>query len=225
MRGKPVAAASGLQYRRRVIKLYTWSTPNGRKVSIALEELALPYEVIPVNIGEKAQFDPEFLKISPNNKIPAIVDGDFALMESGAILLYLAEKAGKLSPTYGSSEYWRMMEWLMWQMGDFGPQLGQAHHFLKFNPGKSEYAELKYHTEAMRLYRVLNKRLENRDFVCDDFTIADIAIWGWASRYEYQQIDLNDYPSVCRWYLQLAERPAFQRGYSVPKDVGPIPLP
>jgi GST-like protein len=208
-----------------MIRLYTWLTPNGRKVSIALEELGLPYEVIPVNIGKKAQFDPEFLEISPNNKIPAIVDGDFALMESGAILLYLAEKAGKLSPPYGTPEYWRMMEWLMWQIGNFGPQLGQAHHFLKFNPGKSEYAELKYHTEAMRLYRVLDKRLENRDFVCDDFTIADIAIWGWASRFEYQQIDLNDYPNVCRWYVQLAERPAFQRGYSVPKDVGPIPLP
>jgi len=207
-----------------VVKLYTWSTPNGRKVSIALEELALPYEVIPINIGEKAQFDPGFLSISPNNKIPAIVDGDFALMESGAILLYLAEKTGKLSPPYGTPEYWRMMEWLMWQMGNFGPQLGQAHHFLKFNPGKSEYAELKYHTEAMRLYRVLNKRLENRDFVCDDFTIADIAIWGWVSRFEYQQIDLDDYPEVRRWYVSLAERPAFQRGYSVPKDVGPIPL-
>lgn len=208
-----------------MIKLYTWSTPNGRKVSIALEELGLPYKVVPVNIGEKAQFDPEFLKISPNNKIPAIVDGDFALMESGAILLYLAEKAGKLSPPQCTPEYWRMMEWLMWQMGNFGPQLGQAHHFLKFNPGKSKYAELKYHTEAMRLYRVLNKRLENRDFVCDAFTIADIAIWGWASRFEYQRIDLNKYPNVCRWYVSLAERPAFQRGYTVPVDVGPIPLP
>ncbi len=208
-----------------MIKLYTWSTPNGRKVSIALEELGLSYEVIPVNIGEKAQFEPDFLEISPNNKIPAIVDGDFALMESGAILLYLAEKAGLLSPPYGTPDYWRMMEWLMWQMGNFGPQLGQAHHFLKFNPGISEYAEARYHTEAKRLYRVLNLRLENRDFVCDEFTVADIAIWTWASRFEYQQIDLDDYPEVCRWYLSLAERPAFQRGYIVPVDVGPIPLP
>lgn len=208
-----------------MIQLYTWSTPNGRKVSIALEELALPYEVIPVNIGEKAQFDSEFLKISPNNKIPAIVDGDFALMESGAILLYLAEKAGQLSPQYGTPEYWHMMEWLMWQMGGFGPSLGQAHHFLKFNPGISEYAETRYHTEAKRLYSVLEKRLASREFVCDDYSVADIAIWCWASRFEYQRIDLDDYPEVRRWYLRLAERPAYQRGYAVPKDVGPIPRP
>jgi GST-like protein len=208
-----------------MIRLYTWLTPNGRKVSIALEELGLPYEVIPVNIGKKAQFDPEFLEISPNNKIPAIVDGDFALMESGAILLYLAEKAGKLSPPYGTPEYWRMMEWLMWQMGNFGPSLGQAHHFLKFNPGISEYAETRYHTEAKRLYAVLDKRLAGREFVCDDYSVADIAIWCWASRFEFHQIDLDDYPEVRRWYVKLAGRPAFQRGYSVPKDVGPIPLP
>ena len=208
-----------------MIKLYTWTTPNGRKISVALEELGLPYEVIPVDIGEKQQFEPEFVKIAANEKIPAIVDGDFALMESGAILLYLANKTGKLSPPYGTQEYWRMMEWLMWQMGNFGPLLGQAHHFLTFNRGKSEYAEARYHGEALRLYRVLNKRLENRDFVCDEFSIADIAIWGWVSRFEYQQVDLNDYPAVCRWYLQLADRPAFQRGYAVPEDVGPIPLP
>jgi len=208
-----------------MIRLYTWSTPNGRKVSIALEELGLPYEVIPVNIGKKAQFDPEFLEISPNNKIPAIVDGDFALMESGAILLYLAEKAGKLSPPYGTPEYWRMMEWLMWQMGNFGPSLGQAHHFLRFNPGISEYAETRYHTEAKRLYAVLDKRLAGREFVCDDYSVADIAIWCWASRFEFHQIDLDDYPEVRRWYVKLAGRPAFQRGYVVPTDVGPIPLP
>jgi GST-like protein len=208
-----------------MIQLYTWSTPNGRKVSIALEELGLPYEVIPVNIGEKAQFDPDFLKISPNNKIPAITDGDFSLMESGAILLYLADKAGKLIPAYGTSEYWRVVEWTMWQMGGFGPSLGQAHHFLKFNPGISEYAETRYHTEAKRLYSVLDKRLAGREFVCDDYSVADIAIWSWASRFEFHQIDLDDYPEVRRWYVNLAERPAFQRGYAVPNDVGPIPLP
>ena len=208
-----------------MIKLYTWSTPNGRKVSIALEELGLSYEVVPVNIGEKEQFDPEFVRISPGNKVPAIIDGDFSLMESGAILLYLAEKTGKLSPPYGTPEYWRMVEWLMWQMGNFGPLLGQAHHFLKFNPGKSEYAEARYHGEALRLYRVLDTRLQDREFVGNNFSIADIAIWGWASRFEYQQVDLNDYPEVCRWYVKLAERPAFRRGYAVPEDVGPIPLP
>jgi len=208
-----------------VIKLYTWTTPNGRKVSIALEELGLPYEVIAVNIGNEEQYDPEFSHISPNNKVPAIIDGDFALMESGAILLYLAEKTGKLCPPYGTPDYWRVMEWLMWQMGNFGPLLGQAHHFLKFNRGKSEYAEARYHGEALRLYRVLNTRLEDREFVCDQFSMADIAIWSWASRFEYQQVDLNDYPEVSRWYVHLAERLAFQRGYSVPTDVGPIPLP
>jgi GST-like protein len=116
------------------------------------------------------------------------------------------------------------MEWLMWQMGNFGPLLGQAHHFLKFNPGKSEYAEARYHGEALRLYRVLNTQLEGRDYVCDEFSIADIAIWGWASRFEYQQVDLNDYPEVCRWYTKLAQRPAFKRGYAVPVEAS-IPLP
>lgn len=208
-----------------MIRLYTWSTPNGRKISIALEELGLPYKVVPVDIGNREQFESEFLRIAPSGKIPAIVDGDITMMESGAILLYLAEKTGRLSPPNGTPEYWRMMEWLMWQMGNFGPLLGQAHHFLKFNKGKSEYAEARYHGEALRLYRVLNSRLEGRHYVCDELSVADIAIWGWASRFEYQQVDLNDYPEVCRWYVELAERPAFQRGYAVPEDVGPIPLP
>jgi len=208
-----------------MIRLYTWPTPNGRKISIALEELGLPYESVPVDIGNKEQFDPEFLRIAPSGKIPAIVDGEITMMESGAILLYLAEKTGKLSPAFGTPAYWRMMEWLMWQMGNFGPLLGQAHHFLKFNKGKSEYAEARYHGEALRLYRVLNSRLRDREYVCDELSVADIAIWGWASRFDYQQVDLNDYPEVCRWYVELAERPAFQRGYAVPEDVGPIPLP
>ncbi len=207
-----------------MITLYTWSTPNGRKASIALEELGLPYEVRPVDIGKDEQFEPDFLRISPNNKIPAIVDGDFTLFESGAILLYLAEKAGKLLPPTGTPEYWRVVEWLMWQMGNFGPQLGQAHHFLTFNRGKSEYAEKRYHGEALRLYRVLDERLVGREFVADELSVADIAIWTWASRYDYQHIDLDDFPNVRRWYVQLAKRPAFQRGYSVPKEEA-IPLP
>ncbi len=208
-----------------MIKLYTWSTPNGRKISIALEELGLPYEAIPVDIGKKEQYEPEFQKISPNNKIPAIVDDGFSLFESGAILLYLAEKTGRLIPAHGSDDYWRVVEWVMWQMSNFGPLLGQAHHFLKFHPGKSEYAEARYHGEALRLYRVLDARLKGREYVCDEFSIADIAIWGWASRFEYQQIDLEDYPDACRWYTQLAARPTFERGYAVPHDEGPIPLP
>ena len=208
-----------------MIKLYTWSTPNGRKASIALEELEIPYEVHPVDIGKDEQFDPEFLKISPNNKIPAIVDGDLTLFESGAILLYLARKAGRLIPEDGTPEYWRMMEWLMWQVGGFGPMLGQAHHFLRFNPGISEYAEKRYHDEAQRLYGVLDRRLSETEFVAGPMTVADIAIWTWASRFEYQQIDLNDFAHVKRWYVQLAERPAFDRGHRQPQDVGPIPLP
>lgn len=208
-----------------MIRLYTWTTPNGRKVSIALEELGLAYEVVPIDINAGEQFDPAFLAISPNNKIPAIVDGDQALMESGAILLYLANKAGRLLPPAGSPAYWRVCEWLMWQMGGFGPMLGQAHHFLHYHPGKSAYAESRYGDEAARLYGVLDRQLAGRDFVADEFSIADIAIWPWASRFEWQRIDLNDFPNVCRWYTSLAARPAFQRGYAVPADVGPIPLP
>jgi GST-like protein len=208
-----------------MIDLYTWTTPNGRKISIALEEMELPYHVIPIDIRKDQQFDVEFLNISPNNKIPAIVDGDMTLMESGAILLYLAEKSEKLAPRYGTYEYWRMTEWLMWQMGNFGPILGQSHHFLKYNRGKSAYSEKRFHMDTQRLYRVLDSRLQNRQYVTDEFTIADIAIWCWASRFEWHDIDLHDYPDVMRWYVELAARPAFQRGYIVPVDVGPVPLP
>jgi GST-like protein len=206
------------------ITLYTWNTPNGRKASIALEELGLPYAVVPVDIGKDEQFDPEFLKISPNNKIPAIVDGDFTLFESGAILMYLAEKAGKLLPRHGTPEYWRVVEWLMWQVGNFGPMLGQAHHFLAYHRGTSAYAEKRYHGEALRLYRVLDERLAGREFIADQFSVADIATWCWASRFDYQQVDIADFPNVCRWYVELAGRSAFQRGYSVPV-AEEIPLP
>jgi len=208
-----------------MIKLYTWATPNGRKVSIALEEMGLPYKVVPVDVGNNEQFGPGFLAISPGAKIPAIVDGDFALMESGAILMYLARKSGMLLPEQGTTAYWRTIEWLMWQMGNFGPFLGQAHHFLKFNPGKSAYAEARYHGMALQMYGVLDRRLDGREFVADEFTIADIAIWCWASRFEFQQVDIDDYDNVFRWYRQLAARPAFQRGFAQPEDVGPIPMP
>jgi GST-like protein len=209
-----------------MIDLYTWTTPNGRKVSIALEEMGLPYTVHPIDIGKDEQFAPDFLKISPNNRIPAIVDrdADYALFESGAILMYLAEKTGKLMPKDFASRY-RVIEWLMWQMGGIGPMLGQAHHFLKFNVGKAPYAEERYANEAKRLYKVLNSRLEGRDFVAGDYSIADISIWPWISRFEWQGIDLNEYPNVKRWYLEIAKRPAVMKGYAVPKDMGPIPLP
>lgn len=208
-----------------MIDLYTWNTPNGRKISIALEEMQLPYRVHPVDISKDEQFDDAFLAISPNNRIPAIVDGDFALMESGAILLYLAEKSGQLIADYATPGYWRTLEWLMWQMGGFGPMLGQAHHFLNFNRGKSAYSEQRYHAEARRLYAVLDGRLRDRDYVADEFSIADIAIWPWASRFTLQRINLDDYPNVRRWYLELADRPAFRRGYAVPDASAEIPLP
>ena len=207
-----------------MITLYTAPTPNGRKASIALEELELPYDVVSIDFSKNEQHAPAFLDISPGNKIPAIVDGDVSLMQSGAILLYLAEKTGRLLPDHGSREYWNVLQWLMWQMGDQGPMLGQAHHFLTFNRGISEYAEKRYGGEAQRLYRILNSQLENRDFVADELSVADIAIWPWVSRFTYQAIDLHDYPNVMAWYLRLAERPAFQRGYSVPVDEA-VPLP
>lgn len=208
-----------------MIKLYSWTTPNGRKVSIALEEMGLEYESIAVDITNDQQFAPDFLKISPNNKIPALVDGEQAIFESGAILLYLAHKTGKFLPPVGTPAHWEVMQWLMWQMGGFGPMVGQAHHFLHYNPGKLQYAEERYHTETKRLYGVLNKHLGGRDFVGQDLSIVDFAIWPWAARFDYHKVDLNDFPNVKRWYLALAARPGFQRGYVQPIDVGSIPLP
>ncbi len=207
-----------------MIDLYTWGTPNGRKVSIMLEEVGLEYNVHSINIMKDDQFAPEFLKISPNNKIPAIVDQDngLSLMESGAILVYLAEKTGQLM---SEKQKWQVYEWLMFQMGGFGPMLGQAHHFLHFNKDASEYAANRYGTESQRLYGVLDKRLGENEFVAGEYSIADIAIWPWASRFEWQQIDLKQFPNVKRWYLEIAARPAVQKGYKIPSDLGDIPLP
>jgi GST-like protein len=209
-----------------MIDLYTWSTPNGRKVSIMLEETGIPYRVYPVDIGKGQQFEPEFVRISPGSKIPAIVDREdgFSLMESGAILMYLAEKAGILNPGDRASR-WRVMEWLMFQMGGVGPMLGQAHHFIRFNPGKCEYAEHRYLKETQRLYGVLDMRLAQHEYLADDYSIADGATWPWISRFEWHATDLNDYPNVKRWYLQIAARPAVQRGYRVPDAKLEIPLP
>ncbi|MBT8328685.1 MAG: glutathione S-transferase N-terminal domain-containing protein [Desulfofustis sp.] len=210
-----------------MIKLYTWGTPNGRKISIMLEEVALPYQAVPVDISKGEQFDPDFLAINPNNKIPAIIDEDTgqSIFESGAILLYLAEKSGKLLPD-NANDKWRVMQWLMWQMAGQGPMLGQAHHFLQFNPGKSAYAEERYLQEAIRLYGVLDSQLEGQRHVAvDDLTIADIAIWPWVSRYQFQKIDLHAYPNVLDWYLRLAQRPAFQTGYKVPDSSQEILMP
>ena len=209
-----------------MIELYTYATPNGRKVSIALAELALEYQLHIVNIQNKEQLSESFLKLSPNNKIPAIVDTDtgISLMESGAILLYLAEKTGQLIPK-DERRRWQCMEWLMWQMGGVGPMLGQVHHFSKFNSGVAPYAEQRYFDEAQRLYRVLNKQLRSRAFIVGEYSLADIAVWPWISRFEWQQIDLNNYPEVKRWYLNIAQRPAVIAGYDVPGLNEKIPLP
>jgi GST-like protein len=209
-----------------MIDLYTWSTPNGRKISIALEEMGLPYKVIPINIGKDEQFAPDFLAISPNNKIPAIIDRDTGihLFESGAILMYLADKTGKFWPQE-VPEKWRVMEWLMWQMGGVGPMLGQVHHFVKYNQGKAPYAEERYLKEGHRLYGVLDKRLDKVEYVAGDFSIADIAIFPWIARFEWQTIDLNRYPNVKRWYLAIAARDGVKRGYDVPAMGNAIPMP
>jgi GST-like protein len=206
-----------------MIDLYTWSTPNGRKISIALEEFELEYHAHAINIGKDEQFAPEFLKISPNNKIPAIVDRSTgrALMESGAILIYLAETYHK----FWGDDRFETLEWLMFQMGGLGPMLGQAHHFLHYNPGKAPYADERYRTEAKRLYRVLDTRLSDREYLSGSYSIADMATWPWISRYEWQEIDWQDYPALKTWYLTIAARPAVQRGYKIPIFVNEIPLP
>ena len=211
-----------------MIDLYTWSTPNGRKVSIMLEECGLEYNVHSINIGKDEQFAPDFLKIAPNNRIPAIVDNDnnFSLFESGAILMYLAEKTGKFWPQDHDGK-WRTMEWLMWQMGGVGPMIGQAHHFLKNNKGKSEYSEQRYLKESKRLYGVLDRRLADTEFMAgSEYTIADIATWPWISRFEWHTVDMNEFPNVVRWYKAIAARPAVEKGYHIPvHQPDGIPLP
>lgn len=205
-----------------MIDLYTWGTPNGKKISIALEELGLAYAVHPVNISTNEQFAPGFLKISPNNKIPAIVDHagpdgqPLALFESGAILIYLAEKCGQLLAPAGAARYCAL-QWLMFQMGGFGPMLGQAHHFLRYAPEPVPYAQQRYHGETLRLYGVLEQRLAASPFVAgDDYSIADIALYPWVARHEWHQVDLAQFGHVQRWFVQLGARPAVQRGMAVP---------
>ncbi len=206
-----------------MIDLYTWPTPNGRKISIALEEFAAPYEVHPVDLQNQEQFDDAFLAISPNNKIPAIVDRESGqgLMESGAILVYLADKFDRF---WGADRY-QTMQWLMLQMASVGPMLGQVHYFSKYNSGKAPYAEERFHNEALRLYGVLDLRLAKEAFLSGSYSIADMATWPWISRFEWQQIDLAAFPNVRRWYQEIAERAAVQRGYDVPVYLNDIPMP
>ncbi|MGJ8546175.1 MAG: glutathione S-transferase family protein [Sulfitobacter sp.] len=207
-----------------MIDLYTWTTPNGRKVSILLEELGVEYTAHPINIGKDEQMTPEFLAISPNNKIPAMVDQDngLRLMESGAIMIYLAEKYQKFLPSDPEGRA-NVMQWMMWQMGGFGPMAGQSHHFLHFNPGKAPYAEERFRSEVQRLYGVLEKQLAGQEYVCGDYSIADMAIWPWVSRHEWQEVDLTKFPAVRAWYRRLLAREAVQKGYHVPKNMGEIP--
>lgn len=207
-----------------MIDVYTWATPNGHKVHIMLEECALPYRVIPVDIGSGAQFEQHFLKISPNNKIPAIVDPDgpdgqpMSLFESGAILLYLAGKTGRLLPADVRGKY-EVLQWLMFQMGSVGPMLGQAHHFRLYAPERLPYAIERYTTEAQRLYGVINRRLASSTYLGGkDYSIADIAVFPWLRSWKNQGVELSDYPHLKGWFDEIARRPAVQRGLEVLAD-------
>ena len=204
-----------------MIDVYSWPTPNGHKVHIMLEELGLPYNVHAVDIGAGDQFKPEFLAISPNNKIPAIVDSDgpggkpIALFESGAILIYLAEKTGKLLPSDPAARY-TTLQWLMFQMGGLGPMLGQAHHFRIYAPEQIDYAIKRYSNEAHRLYRVMDTQLGKHAYLAgDDYTIADIAAFPWTRSWKNQGIDLDEFPHVKAWQERINARPAVQRGVEV----------
>ena len=204
-----------------MIDLYSWPTPNGHKIHIMLEETGLAYRVHPVNIGAGDQFKPEFLRISPNNKMPAMIDSDgpdgkpMSMFESGAMLLYLASKSGKFLPA-DIRDRWATLQWLMFQMGGVGPMLGQAHHFLAYAPEKIPYAMQRYSNEANRLYGVMDRRLAGSRFIaCDEYTIADMAIMPWLRSYERQGVNMTEYPQVKRWFDGIAARPAVQRGLAV----------
>ena len=204
-----------------MIELYTWTTPNGRKASIMLEELGLPYNVHRVDIGKGEQFRPEFVAINPNSKIPAIVDGDgpggtpFRVFESGAILIYLAEKTGKLLAREARARS-EALQWLMFQMGGVGPMFGQVHHFLRAAPEPVPYAIERYTKETRRLYGVLDKQLGEASFLAGEYSIADIATFPWVARHEWQKVELGDFPHVARWYAAMGARPAVARGMGVP---------
>ena len=206
------------------ITLHTWNTPNGRKISVALEEMGLPYIVKPVNISQGEQHHPDFLRISPNNRIPAIVDTEapdgqpISVFESGAILRYLGEKTGQFLPASLRRRV-PVTEWLMWQMGGFGPMLGQVHHFrMVANPADQAYGLKRYSDETRRLYGVLDRRLGEVEFLAGALSIADFAVLGWAWRHERHQVSLDEFPNVKRWYETLFERPGVQRGFAVKLD-------
>lgn len=204
-----------------MIDLYTWGTPNGRKVSIMLEECGIPYRTHAVDIGKGEQHKPGFLAINPNGRIPAIVDpdgpggGPFALFESGAILLYLAKKAGRLLPLDERRQF-VCLQWLMFQMSGVGPMFGQTHHFLRAAPEPVPYAIERYSRETRRLYGVLEEHLKKHEFLADDYSVADVATYPWVARYEWHKVALEDFPAVLRWFKTISARPAVQRGMAVP---------
>lgn len=203
-----------------MIDLYYWPTPNGHKITLFLEETGLPYEIIPIDIGAGDQFKPEFLKIAPNNRMPAIVDHEpagggepISVFESGAILLYLAEKTGKFLPTDARRRV-EALEWLFWQVAGLGPMAGQNHHFVRYAPEPIPYAIDRYVKETARLYGVLDRRLDGRDFVAGEYSIADMASYPWVVSHEAQRQNLDDFPNLKRWYQAIAERPATVRAYA-----------
>ena len=210
-----------------MIDLHYWPTPNGYKVGLMLEECQLDYTIYPVNIGQGDQFREEFLAIAPNNRIPAIIDHapadqetPISVFESGAILLYLAEKTGQFYPHDLRGRY-RVMQWLMWQMGGLGPMAGQNHHFNQYAPEPIPYAKSRYTNETARLYGVLDRQLEGRDFIDDEYSIADMACYPWIAKYDWQQQNLDDFPNVKAWYARIAERPATVRAYQAGEGLRP----
>ena len=213
-----------------MIDLYYWTTPNGHKITMFLEEAGLPYRIVPINIGKGDQFAPDFLKIAPNNRIPAIVDHQpadggppISLFESGAILLYLADKTSRfIAPDLrGRNE---TIQCLFWQMGGLGPMAGQNHHFTQYAPEKVPYAIDRYIKETARLYAVLNKRLADREYIAGDYSIADMACYPWIVPHEKQSQNLDDFPHLKRWFATIRERPATQRAYALAKDINPAPV-
>ena len=206
-----------------MINLYTWPTPNGRKISILLEELQVPYKIIPIDIEKDKQFSKEFSLISPSNKIPAITDQETktSIFESGAIMLYLANKYNKF---LSNKHYWKIIKWFMFQQTQVGPFLGQAHQFLFYHSGKSKFAEEKYINYAKRIYQTLDLQLKKNEYLAIEYSIADIATWPWVARFERQNINLKKYPNVLRWYKSIANRPAVIKGYNVLGKLEKIPL-
>ena len=207
-----------------MIDLYSSATPNGRKITIMLEELGIKYNPILISLDKKEQFSPEFSKISPTNKIPVIVDkeNNQIVFESGAILLYLAKKYSKF---LNEKNYWDVVQWLFFQMAYVGPMLGQAHQYLFYHKGKSEFAEERSRTYSNNVYEILNAQLSNNNYICNDYSIADIAVWPWVARFERHQINLKNHPNVLRWYTNISKRSAVIKGYNVIGDFNAIPIP